>query len=180
MMQVLSPEQEQALLDWVSQKAAEGNPFSLKTLCYQGEIISRKPLGRTWARSFQKRHPEMVLAKPQKLDLKRADHFNKAIVTDFFEKWQALLDEHGGIPPEHIWNMDEKGIQLGGGCKNLGNKFIYFRNSKERYQISSDNLELVTILECISAAGGEIPPSFVLTDGGVPDLRSLDVNSWGR
>jgi hypothetical protein len=179
-MQVLSPEQEQALVDWVHQKVAEGNPFLLKTLCYQGGTISGKSLGKTWAKSFLKRHPEMVLAKPQKLDPKRADHFNKAVVTDFFEKWQALLDEHSGIPPEHIWNMDKKGIQLGGSRKNCGKKFIYFQNSKERYQISSDNLELVTILECISAAGGEIPPSFVLTDGGVPDLRNLDVNSWER
>ena len=90
------------------------------------------------------------------------------------------MDQRGGIPPEHIWNMDEKGIQLGGGRKNSGKKFLYFRKSKERYQISSDNLELVTVLECISAAGGEIPPSFVLTDGPVPDLGSLDDNSWGR
>ena len=96
------------------------------------------------------------------------------------EKWQALFDQHGGIPPEHIWNMDEKGIQLGGGHKNSGKKFLYFQKSKECYQISSDNLELVTVLKCISAAGGEIPPFFVLTDGPVPDLRSQDDNSWGR
>ena len=37
-----------------------------------------------------------------------------------------------------IWNMDEQGIQMGGGRKNSGKGYFY-------HQISSDNLELVTV-----------------------------------
>ncbi len=121
-----------------------------------------------------------MTAKPMKLDPKRADHFNKTVVTDYFGKWQALNDEHGGITPEQIWNMDEKGIQLGGGRKNSNKKYLYLRSSKERYHRASDNLELVTILECISAAGAEVPPSFVLTDGSTPNLTEIDPDLWGR
>ncbi len=68
----------------------------------------------------------------------------------------------GGVPPEHIWNMDEKGIQMGGGRKKSSKKFYFFKDQKQRYRISSDNLELVTILECISAAG-ENCPTFILS-----------------
>ncbi|KAF8179835.1 hypothetical protein BJ912DRAFT_981946 [Pholiota molesta] len=76
--------------------------------------------------------------------------------------------------------MDEKGIQMGGGRKQSSKKFYYLKAQKQRYRISSDNLELVTILECVSASGEVIPPSFCLQSGSVPDLRELDDNDWGR
>ena len=107
-------------------------------------------------------------------------NFNEAIVKDYFNNWQEFNDEYGGIPPEHIWNMDEKGIQMGGGWKNSGKTYFYLRNQKNRYRISSDNLELVTVIECVSAAGDTVPTSFVLSDGPMPDLRNMDKNDISR
>lgn len=79
-------------------------------------------------------------------------------------------------PPQHIWNMDKKGIQLGGGCKQ-SKKFFYLRDLKASkfYQICLDNLELVTAIECISPSGLSIPPVFILAQGPIPDLSNLDV-----
>jgi len=42
------------------------------------------------------------------------------VVADYFEKRKKLNDKYGGIPPEQDWNMDEKGLQMGGGWKNNG------------------------------------------------------------
>lgn len=73
--------------------------------------------------------------------------------------------KYEGIPPEHNWNVDKKGCQMGGGQKGDNSKFIFSKNNRERYHIHSDNLELVMIIECVSAAGDSIPLSFVLADG---------------
>ena len=76
--------------------------------------------------------------------------------------------------------MDKKGIQMGGGQKNTGKKFLYLKGQKQKYQLKSNNLELVTIIECISAAGAVVHPSFCLQNGSVPDLCHLSDDSWGR
>jgi hypothetical protein len=44
--------------------------------------------------------------------------------------------------------------------------------------MKSDNLELVTIIESISAAGSSMPPAFVLSDGPVPDCCDLEGIGW--
>ncbi|KIL58603.1 hypothetical protein M378DRAFT_86304 [Amanita muscaria Koide BX008] len=136
--------------------------------------IAGRYLGKNWPRRFKKRHPQVITARPAKLDPKRAKHFNKTIINDYFDKWEELNEQYdGGIPPEHIWNMDEKGIQMGGGRKNNGKGYFYLRDYRNRYRISSDNLELVTVIECVSAAGDSAPTAFVLSDGPLPDLRKL-------
>ncbi|KAJ7710704.1 hypothetical protein B0H17DRAFT_888304, partial [Mycena rosella] len=57
--------------------------------------------------------------------------------------------------------MDEKGIQLGGGRKNRGVKYIVSRHARARYRATDSNLELVTVIECISADGFSMKPGFV-------------------
>ena len=71
--------------------------------------------------------------------------------------------------------MDEKGIQLGGGRKQ-SKKFFHLESLKRSkfYRIRSDNLELITIIECISPAGLSIPPAFILAQGPIPALPNLD------
>jgi len=87
---------------------------------------------------------------------------------------KQLEEQYGGIPPDHHWNIDEKGVQMGGGRKNTGKKYIYSDGDTDRYRIHSDNLELVTIIECVNAAGAKMPPWFVHTTGPPPDIRHLE------
>ncbi|KAF8993039.1 hypothetical protein BDZ89DRAFT_911548, partial [Hymenopellis radicata] len=46
------------------------------------------------------------------LDKSRARALNPTVVKDFYQTLKQVLDEYD-IPPENIYNMDEKGIQLG-------------------------------------------------------------------
>jgi hypothetical protein len=59
--------------------------------------------------------------------------------------------------------MDGKGIQFRGGHKHL-KKYYHLRSWKKGkfYHISSNNLELITVIECISPSGLFVPPSFIL------------------
>ena len=43
------------------------------------------------------------------------------------------------------------------------------------YQLKSDNLGLVTVVKCISAAGAALPPSFVLSKGDYPEPVDREV-----
>jgi hypothetical protein len=156
-------------------------PFTQRELQAQASLISGKSVGTKWYRKFTERHPELCKRRGVQLDPKRAKNFNPTIINDYFDKLEALHARFpGGIPPEHIWNMDEKGIQMGGGRKNDSRKYCYIRSQRDKYRIRSDNLELVTILECVSAAGEVVPPSFCLQNGARPDLRDLENDQWGR
>lgn len=57
--------------------------------------------------------------------------------------------------------MDEKGCQRGGGRKTSAQKYFVPRNKRPKYKIHSGNLELVTIIECVSADGTALQPGFV-------------------
>ncbi|EGO20109.1 hypothetical protein SERLADRAFT_373548 [Serpula lacrymans var. lacrymans S7.9] len=150
------------------------NPMCPKKLRSCVRDISGKIPGKHWHYRFISRNPSLVLRKPQKLDPKRAKNFNRTVVADYFAQRKQLNDMYGGIPPEHDWNMDEKGIQMGGGRKGDGTKYFYNRKQKGSYRISDDNLELVTVIECISAAGVLMKPGFVLKEGPLPDLSDVE------
>ena len=177
----MSHEKEKTLVDWIKLQGEMGLPFSRKDIEAEASAICGKTVGKTWYERFLPRHPEIIAAKAARLDLKRASNFNAAVISDYFDKLEALNARFpGGIPPQHIWNMDEKGIQMGGGRKNTNKKLLYLKGQKQKYRLKSDNLELVTVIECVSAAGDIVPPSFCLKNGSVPDLRGLNDDQWGR
>jgi hypothetical protein len=65
--------------------------------------------------------------------------------------------------------MDERGNQLGGGRKGNGTKFIFSVEDEDRYRQHSDNLELITVVECANAAGNMMRPFFILKEGPLPN-----------
>lgn len=170
---LLSNSEENVLLSWCDHTAITAKPMDPATLCGRALSIKGVYPGKHWHRHFIKRHPELKLGKASGLDPNRAHNFNEPTMKHYFQLRQEVEEKYDGILPEHQWNMDEKGIQLGGGRKNNGRKFIFTRRQKEHYRIKSNNLELVTIIECVSAAGVAMPPSFVLKDGPKPDTRRL-------
>jgi hypothetical protein len=90
------------------------------------------------------------------------------IINDYLNKWKGLNGQYlGGIPPEHIWNMDEIGIQMGSGQKNKGKRYFYLHDQRNRHQISSGNLELITVIECVVRSIGHFKSHF-----GSPGART--------
>ncbi|KAE9407650.1 hypothetical protein BT96DRAFT_809152, partial [Gymnopus androsaceus JB14] len=79
-----------------------------------------------------------------------------------FELLQSLIDE-SGIPIRNLLNEDEVGTQRGGGRNNaLQELFFWSEEDRSRYKLKSDELELVTILECVCADGtAPVKPCFV-------------------
>ena len=67
--------------------------------------------------------------------------------------------------------MDKKGVQFRGGHK-WSKKYYHLQSLRKSkfYRIRLDNLELMTIIECISPFGLSVPPSFVLLSGPIPSF----------
>lgn len=176
---LLTVEQEKSLLDWMDLSAMQGRPYDIQNLRSAAHELSGKTPGKQWCNRFQKRHStEVTAAKASGLDPTRGKNFNKPTVRDYFQKIIDIEEKYGKIPPTQIWNMDEKGIQLGGGRKHGSKKFFFLRRRRNRYKLRNDNLELTTILECVSAAGGVVPTSFVLGNGHHPDIRGVENVGW--
>ena len=173
--QLLSPSQEGVLRDWIEFHALVAKPLDIERLqCLVADLAGRPP-GQNWIYRYKRHWPQLAYSRPGGLDPKRAQNFNPSNVAGFYELLKAVYDVYPNFPPQHIWNMDEKGLQLGGGRKRC-KKFFHLRGSNKAnfYQIRSDSLELVTIIECISPAGLAIPPAFILAEGPTPALPDLE------
>ena len=82
------------------------------------DVTQQKP-SKTWIRRFLRNNANLITAKrTRRLDLKHTQAFNKTAVVGHFKFLKPLIIDQG-IPLENIYNEDEKGIQLGGGRKNL-------------------------------------------------------------
>ena len=53
-------------------------------------------------------------------------------------------------------------------------KFIFSSEDKEHYRLHSDNLELVSIIECVNAVGTAMPPAFIMKDGPLADHSDVE------
>jgi hypothetical protein len=173
--QLLSEQQELTLVDWIDHRATTAKPLDRHGVQSIAFELSGTVPGKNWHRRFEKRHPNLRSSKPGNLDPKRAQNFNPTNVARYFDLLKAVFDAHPDLPPQQIWNMDEKGLQLGGGRKR-SKKYYHLRDLKKSkfYRIRSDNLELVTIIECVSPSGLSVPPSFVLSTGPTPALLDLE------
>ena len=159
--------------------AIEGDPFDMKTLLSVVYSMCQKIPGKKWCNRFLKRHSDkLTLAKATSLDPMHEKNFNKPTVNDYFNQIAGIKEKYGNILALQIWNMDKKGIQLGGGWKQGQKKFFFMKKHKNYYRLQSNNLELATVLECVSAVGGVAPTMFILRNGPWPDIRGVEDVGW--
>ena len=131
-----------------------------------------------WIRSFLARNREIKLGKPTGLDISRGWAFCKPVIKHHFDLLAEIIREHQ-IPVENIYNMDEKGCQLGGGKKVSTYKSFVPCDRRMKYKKQSGNLELITIIECVCADGSNILPGFVFSGKEFsPKWFEVDPKIW--
>jgi hypothetical protein len=162
------------LVDWVSYQATVTKPLNREGIHSLVFDISGVVPGLNWIYWFKQHHPKICTSWPGNLDPKCAQNFNLTNITHFYKLLKDVYDAYPNIPPEHIWNMDEKGVQFRGGRK-WSKKYYHLRNLKKSkfYCVHSDNLELMTIIECVSPSRLFIPPLFVLSSRPIPSFPKL-------
>lgn len=165
--QSVSPQMEDALVKWCMLLSDRAEPLSKRQIKLKARIMCGHRLGKNWTRRFLARHPEIKLGRPSGLDHKRARAFNKPVVYRYFDKLEGTVEFNGklvkisDIPAKNRYNYDEKGIQRGTAKRRSRQKYIVPRNRRPKYKKQSANLELITIMECVSADGVALDPGFI-------------------
>lgn len=176
--QLLSPTQEEVLVDWLVYLSETGHPISKRGIRKKTEVFAGRKPNRNWVYRFMERNPSIKLGKPSGLDPKRAQAFNRPVVGRHFDLLEAVCAKHN-IPIENVYNMDEKGVQRGGGRKASQRKYFIPRTKRPAYKKRSANLELTTIIECVSADGTALRPGFVFSGKEFdPEWFTVDPDIW--
>jgi hypothetical protein len=170
---ILTKAEEGVLVEWLKYLGMPGHPPNRRTLrpkveapipeTQRGKLTASK----SWIKRFLKRRPDIKLGRSGSLDPKRAKAFNFTAVCDHFKRLMDHMREYD-IPWENVYNMDEKGIQMGGGRKGKGEKFFFAIIDKSQRRLKSDGLQLVTIIEVVCAdRAATIMPGFVFAGKAV-------------
>jgi hypothetical protein len=153
----VSKTKEETLVEWMKVMGRRGIPMSAQTLREHASLLAGREVGESWVPRFKLRHPNLKVRWTTALERARAQALNPTLVSEFYDGLMELLRDFN-IKPENIYNMDEKGIQLGVGRKQ---KVFVDRDQKDVYAIEDGNRELVTVIECICADGTVLPPSVI-------------------
>ena len=163
---LLTPAQEEVLVDWVKVMGRRGIPLTATAITdYVNDIVGHA-FGESWVRHFKACHPELKVKWSSTLEKCCAASLNPTLVNEFYNLLEETINTYN-IPAENIYNMDEKGIQLGIGQKV---KAFVDRDQKDVYSIQDGNRELVTVIKTVSADGLCLQPS-VIFQGKCWDLK---------
>jgi hypothetical protein len=123
---------------------------------YVADIVSHH-VGDSWVKHFKARHPDLKVKWSSPLEKCQAASLNPTLVNEYYDLLETTIKEYD-IPVENIYNMDEKGIQLGIGQKV---KAFVDHDQKDVYSVEDGNRELITMIECVGANGWAMHPSAI-------------------
>jgi len=167
--QKLTRAEERILVDWIKVQGRRCVPISPTTLGEHAAAIAGSPVGRSWPQRFMDQHPDLKTRYTQSLKTCRANNVNPTTVNNFFDVLEEIIWEYK-IDESDVYNMDEKGVQLGVGKRVAA---IIDQDQKEVYSLEDGNRELVTVIETVCADGTALPPSFI--------FKAARINlEWGR
>jgi len=155
--QKLTPSQELVLKEWVKSLGLWGVPLSPSPVAEYTLVIIDGPISKKWVYAFRKRHPDLVAQWTTGLECCHTQALNKTQVTEIFKILHDLITSYK-ITPNNLYNMDEKGIQLGVGKQTWA---LVDQDQKSVHQLENGDRELVTIIEAVSADGEALPPSVI-------------------
>ncbi|MES9884386.1 MAG: helix-turn-helix domain-containing protein [Sedimenticola sp.] len=125
--------------------------------------------GKAWWAGLRARHPSLSLRKPEKLATVRSKGVNSTVVGAYFVDLHGLVN---GLPPTHIWNMDESGISM----EHSPSVVIARKGSKVVPGRTANSRESVTFLPCVNAAGQKMPPLIIVKGKTSRSLRAFNTH----
>ena len=161
--------QEEILVAWIKEVSYRGIPWDREIVRKKASIIAKRGLSIAWVYRFLKRHPDLKSRWTTSLGACQAGALNKTTVSSFFDILKDVIERYK-IEPKHIYNMDEKGIQMGvGGLVRT----IEDKDQKMPQSKVDGNKEMVMIIECVCADGTALDPMAI--------FKGTRINAtWGR
>ena len=164
----LSQDDEEALVEYIRYMDAIGHPLGISEIKTFAWSISKRSINpdcfgdngpsHKWWRGFRLRHKNLTLRKPDKLDRRRNNTAKRSVVREHFEKLKESLEKANLLnKPEHIFNVDETGMEMNKGT----GKVVVDRSVKKHYQESVGDREHITANVCYSSSGHVLPPMII-------------------
>jgi hypothetical protein len=167
--QYLTPQEEQALVEYVLRLADNGYPLPVKFLRSLARVIAQqrsstfqiidpsfevRPPGKNWPQGFYLRHPQLKARRLRAIDWKRDDRQ----IEEKVRHWFAVISRELADPAilqENVYNMDETGVLLSV-LNSL--KVLVGKDDLRKHRGTTVKRTLVTAVKCISADGRSLHP----------------------
>ena len=169
--QALTPGMEDALLQWASELDSRGSPPRLDLFkATAAELASQQAgsslpvnLGPTWIRGFLGRHLEFRMKSAVLQDYQRLHASHPTPIRNYFNKLGAVLRKYN-IQPHNMYNVDEKGFQLG--VHNRA-KVIVRHRCRPPIEKMDGSREWITVVEFTCADNPMLPPMVIYKGKGL-------------
>ena len=108
-------------------------------------------VGTHWASRFIIRH-QLKTGRSRPADLTRLTSLTFSMIDQLFDTFLTIVERYGILPGD-IWNMDEKGFQMG----RYGRSIVVFDKTQgPPASVSTGTSNWVSIIECINSTGQAI------------------------
>lgn len=157
--QLLTPQQEKALVDHLLRLHRNGYPARVKHLrTFAGILMNNGQVpAKDWPQAFYKRHPELKAASMKAIDWQRHEKNIRTKVEHWSEVIGKQLSERE-IMQENVYNMDETGVLL----SDLNTvKVLVSRSDARKSRGVGLRRTMITAVECISADGRCLDPLII-------------------
>jgi hypothetical protein len=124
--------------------------------------LAGKEVSETWVTRFLQRHPNHLISAYSKgMNKLRCNADSGAKYSLYFKLLVEKMEEYN-VQPSHIFNMDEKGFQLGriGRTKRIFSKARWVRKGV-RQPLEDGSSEWITVVACICSDGSVLSPSLI-------------------
>ena len=124
--------------------------------------LAGKEVSETWVTRFLHRHPDSLISAYSKgLNKLRCNADSGAKYSLYFKLLIKKMEEYN-VQSSYIFNMDEKGFQLGriGRTKRIFSKARYVKKGV-RQPLEDGSSEWITVVACICSDGSALSPSLI-------------------
>jgi hypothetical protein len=172
--QACLPGEEEALIQWIRDWAAQSFPIRMdmlksmveyliqqRTGLQQRQTISFKPLSHNWPYRFVARHKYLQSHVVKPIEVPRSLACTHEIFNQWFEVFRTAMEKYK--PDFHnIYNIDETGFRLGANERQY--VIIDKRQGPPAYTSEAAKGESLTVIEC-AYADGSVIPLFIIYKG---------------
>jgi hypothetical protein len=168
---VLSPKEEEGLVQTILDRAQNYYPMPLRAALVDANIIlkrrgfpldkTQKQLGPGFLKSFHRRWRKTIaVRKPEALNADRAKNTTEKTLNMHMDRMEKIMGDYMlWAHPDRIWNVDETGLQLG---KTKGIKVLAPVGARRIWNRAPTDTRHLSVLFAINAAGDASPAVFVL------------------
>ncbi|KAG9186011.1 hypothetical protein G6011_02567 [Alternaria panax] len=158
----LHPQHEAELVRYIETLTERRLPPTRTMIQQFASQLAGKPVSESWVSRYLRRHPNHLISRSGKAMAKERTKADSGTKYNLYFKLLHEKMEEYNIQPIHIFNMDEKGFQLGrvGNTKRIFSRRLYEQKGA-RQALEDGSTEWITVIACICSDGKALSPTLI-------------------